>query len=531
MKKAISLLLITLLSVVSCKKQLDVENPNEPTLDALSTEEGVMAMAQGGIYLNGMVRALQLTWHVMGFHEHMGDITLAEAANWYSNQISSPDKITLGNGTVLLNPNSPPRFYDFFRSIDGYHFSHYEWRLMYNMIASANAVLVSLPQASLTGDTTTKANTLRAWAYFWKGFAYARIGSLYYAGIINNEPVRTNNKYVSRNAILSESNLCFDLAIASLNRVKSTSVYATTVERLIPSFCQRGKGLPPTVDMWIRNINTMKARTLLVNKVTSEMTASDWNNMLSLAGNGIRQGDYIFTARTDQSSDLIFQLLPNGAQGAQAGGAWHKLSERWVQDFRAGDRRYENNIRQSANPWIGASDRGNSYNTRFILINGGKGLPGAWVYANTATGAIELPLAGSFEENQLMQAEALMYTGKIEQGLQLIDEVRSYMGAGLAPLAGTGLSASSALEELRSERRIALAFRGLSFYDARRWKVSEPAAAGGGRRNCTVVDFSGVVHTDATIEYGYLDYWDVPPDELHYNPPGEGSAPVKNPKQ
>jgi hypothetical protein len=488
-------------------------------------------MAQGGIYLNGMVRALQLTRHVMGFHELMGDITTAELANWYSNQISSPDKITLGNGTVLLNPNSPQRFYDFFRSIDGYHFSHFEWRLMYNMIGSANAVLVSLPEITFSGDTATKANTLRAWAYFWKGYAYARIGSLYYAGIINNEPAQTNNNYVSRESILAESNDAFDKALACLDKVKSSSDYTAILQRLIPSFCQVGIGLPPTPDMWARNINTMKARTLLVNKVSSEMAAADWNSILTLANSGIRKADNIFTARTNTSSDLIFQMLATWVASPQAGGGTHKLSERWVQDFKSGDLRYVNNVRQSTIPWIGNSDRGNSFNTRYTLINGGNGLPNTYVYANTAVGAMELPLAGSFEENTLMRAEALINIGQVEQGVQLIDEVRSYMGAGLAPLAGAGLTQAEAREELRRERRIALAFRGFGFYDARRWKVSEPAAAGGGRGNCTVVDFNGVVHTDATIEYGYLDYWDVPPDELQYNPPAGGSAPTKNPKQ
>jgi len=45
-----------------------------------------------------------------------------------------------------------------------------------------------------------------------------------------------------------------------------------------------------------------------------------------------------------------------------------------------------------------------------------------------------------------------------------------------------------------------------------------------------VIDKAGVVSTNATINYGFLDYWDVPDNELAYNPPASGSAPVKNPK-
>jgi hypothetical protein len=30
------------------------------------------------------------------------------------------------------------------------------------------------------------------------------------------------------------------------------------------------------------------------------------------------------------------------------------------------------------------------------------------------------------------------------------------------------------------------------------------------------------------MEYNYLDYWDVPQNELDFNTPGAASAPVKN---
>ncbi|MFC0183248.1 RagB/SusD family nutrient uptake outer membrane protein [Pseudarcicella hirudinis] len=125
-----------------------------------------------------------------------------------------------------------------------------------------------------------------------------------------------------------------------------------------------------------------------------------------------------------------------------------------------------------------------------------------------------------------MKAEALIYTGSIEDGLKLIDGVRKSQGAGLDPVAGTGLADADAKEELRRERRITCAWRGLSFYDARRWGVLET-----GRSNTIVVDRTGTVNTKATISYNYLDYWDVPDNELAYNKPAAGSAPVVNPKK
>ncbi len=63
-------------------------------------------------------------------------------------------------------------------------------------------------------------------------------------------------------------------------------------------------------------------------------------------------------------------------------------------------------------------------------------------------------MASTYDENQLMRAEALMYTGKIEDGLALIDEVLKAQGAGLTAVAGTGLTLAQAKEELRRERRI-----------------------------------------------------------------------------
>ena len=43
-----------LLIFSSCKKKLNVENPNAPTFDVnVSNEEGLAAYAKGGVYWNG----------------------------------------------------------------------------------------------------------------------------------------------------------------------------------------------------------------------------------------------------------------------------------------------------------------------------------------------------------------------------------------------------------------------------------------------------------------------------------------------
>ena len=143
-----------------------------------------------------------------------------------------------------------------------------------------------------------------------------------------------------------------------------------------------------------------------------------------------------------------------------------------------------------------------------------------------ASGILVVPV-----ENELMKAEALINLGgaTLNAGLMSIDAVRTYQGSGLAPLAGTIITQANAREELRLERRTALAFRGLAFYDARRIGYIYSVANGGGRTKCVVYTSAGVVNTNATMNYNFLDYWDVPDDEIYINPPAPGSAPTKNP--
>ena len=545
MKKILVYGMVFALALTGCKKQLDVKNPNEPTPAASTSEQGIVSLAQGSVYINGFKTlkygdgVFGLYWSgAMGFHELLGDVIGAEAANSFLNQIGCPNKVTLDNASVVVNPNNPSTWYTFARTVNqndyqGQNFTYYEWAYSYNMITACNSLLEVIPNVGFTGNSASKAAALKAWAHFWKGYAYSRIGSIYYAGLINNAFAATNGNYVSKEAIITEANAQLDAAIADLGAVTSASDYNAIIGKLIPSFCQVDKGLPPTTAMWIRTINTLKARNILVNKQFSAMTSADWNAILTLTNNGVQATDFIFTGRTTATGDFLpasSGYVAAKIQSSGSGGGTYKLSERWVQEFKAGDLRKTQNVRTGAN-WIGNSDRGNAFNTRHTLINGGNGVSGTYTYVNTTAEAFELALASTYEENALMKAEALINTGQVNQGLALVDAVRSSLGAGLAAVANTGLTQAQAQEELRRERRIALAFRGLSFYDARRYKISEPASAGGGRTGCVVVSNAGTLNTNATIEYGYLDYWDVPDNELAYNPAASGSAPTKNPKQ
>ena len=543
-------ILITLVGSVmvfsSCKKELDITNTNQPTPASAQTEIGVLSLAQGTIYMNGFYALKYYDgvygrfWEgAIGFHEMMGDVIGAEAANAYMNQIGCPDKVTLDNGTVVVNPNNPKTQYALVRYVNqnaqgSSNTTVYEWSYMYNMIVAANSILATAEKTTFTGTgAATKKAAIQAWAYWWKGYAYSRIGSTYYAGIIQNatnaESV-TNGNYVTKEAIMAESNANFDKCVTALGNCTSAADYTTIVGKLIPGFLQKGKGGILTIDMWKRNINTMKARNIVVNSVVSTMTAAQWSSVLALVNNGIQSGDFIFTGRTDANGTFLgssISVADKTAQNAATGSTnTYKLSERWVQEFYAGDKRKDNNVLALASVGLFNTDRGNAFNTRYTLKNGGNALAGVITYANSAAGANEITLAGTYEENELMKAEALIQTGQVDLGVQSIDAVRAYQGAGLAAI-GTGLTQANAYEVLRRERRVALAFKGLSFYDARRWDIIAPTKS---RTGCTVISSTGGLNTNATIVYGYLDYWDVPDNELAYNPAAAGSAPTKNPK-
>jgi hypothetical protein len=91
------------------------------------------------------------------------------------------------------------------------------------------------------------------------------------------------------------------------------------------------------------------------------------------------------------------------------------------------------------------------------------------------------------------------------------------------------LNESQALQELVQERRVALVFRGLSFYDSRRWGWTYSVDHGGGSYGNVLVTPDLVVHNNVLINYDFLDYWDVPADESDLNPPSDDSAPLVNP--
>jgi hypothetical protein len=541
---------VIMITFSACKKQLNVGNPNSPTIQAnVNSESGLISLAKGGVYTNGFVNGdgwlgdsyFSLPW---GYQESMADVVGAEASNNQISVIGLPDYAILDNGTKVSNP-SPQialiRTYNTRPSTGaGNNVLYYHWLNMYALNAACNLTLSLVPGISFSGDAASRANTLKAWCYWWKGYAYASIGTMYYSGLVIDSANGASNKYLLKDAVLARSNYYLNLASSTLSSITSASDYSAVLGQLIPSFCQVGNGGVLTTAMWIRNINTLLARNIVLNKLspfvngnpaatiakssTGTMSAADWNSVLTYATNGIKKGDYVFTGRSVAATGFI--SAGGGTVSALTTGAnqstLFKISERFIQNFKTGDARLSSNFYKGGN--YHSTFGGTRYSLKDSLSSST-----TYVYGGTLVGQYELFIAGSYEENQLMLAEANIRLGNIDAGLAYVDAVRAYQGSGDAPVANTGLTLAQALTELTSERRVSLVFRGLSFYDSRRWGWTYDISNGGGSYGNSLLTTSDVLNTNVTFNYNFMDYWDVPADESVLNPPAAGSAPVVNP--
>ncbi len=555
--KASILVLAMLVLNVSCSDQLDVKNPNLPSPSQTETESSIYSLAMGSVYINGFQGIawlgdsyFSLCW---GYHELLADAVSAEASNNLVNQINLPEYTIYGSGAntgqkislptkgkVILKANN-------FASKVGNNPLFYEWSQMYALNNSCNYLIEVANKINFASGDADK-NAILAWGYFWKGWAYSHIGSLYFAGIINDQAnvgttnggTGTNGNYVSHTDILIEANKNYLKAITLLSGTVNTQVLSA----VIPTQFQIGLGNVPSSSEWIRHIKTLQARNLMFDRlnplsspsitgsVLANASVSDWAAIKALATAGIQQGDNVFTGRSTELNP-VFSIGTGTVAAMSTRSNSFKISERWVQDFKPGDLRYATNIRAGTYyNYVG----GLTFSTRWQLRDIGRsygGVPpnGSYFYSDRDYfGNVPLYIGSSYEENKLMLAEAEIMLGNTDAGLAHIDDARNYQGAGLSAVAGTGLTKAQALEEVRSERRVALGFRGLSFYDARRWGFIYDVTKGGGRKGCIIQDATTqTTLTNCTINYNFIDFWDVPDNELSINKASAGSAPTTNP--
>ncbi len=544
MNKFFAFIVFTFL-LIGCKKSsLNIINSNAPTSYSLTTENGIKSFALGIINKQfGNVENIgKVNLFVVALTQHslMGDELFSPYGNFgfrWANQVYSIQPP--GSTAPVINPFGISQL----TSLQGFNNREagqqnvflYEWNFAYNYITQSNQLLTAINNPALTlqgslSEINTKKAVLKAWAYWWKGFAYSRIGSIYLAGLKVDEAGSTTNDYVSHDKIILEATTNFDLAISSLDGISADEMYIQTFKSITPSY-----NLPENViepNMWIHIINTLKARNLLVNKKISEMNASDWNNILSYTENGVSANDHVFMqgmtvdGTNDASGGYFHPFVLNGTMQE-----FTFVSERLMQEFHENDRRLQNNFTMNGVYPPNIRGRGLQFGTRWTIKNIEDG--GSFA-TNNNQGAVAI--SSTYEENELMKAEALINIGSIEEGLLIIDHIRNYQQADIPSISNTGLDVSQANEELRRERRVALFMRGTAFYDARRWGLTADVSLGGGRYDGMVYLPVSYLEAGSTlpqvrpciINYKYVDYFDVPAGEFQLNQPSLISSPIKN---
>jgi len=538
------LIYITIIAIVAgaCKKEsLLLNDPNFPTPElSLTTEAGLQNFSLGilqKMMANVPDEGKTNIFHIaLTNHSILGDEAYVPYGNYGFRWVDQVYKITLPSGTVITNPNGLDQKTQLkgFDSRDAGERNAflYEWASCYYIIGQANQLLAALDNAALnlSGDAANKKNIFKAWALWWKGYAYSRIGSMYLAGVITNDVGKTNGDFVDHTAIMAEADKVLNDCLTTLNAITANADYTTLMTAMVASFNDNKKVTTPA--MWKRQVYSLQARNLLVNKKLTDMTTANWQQIITLTNQGIQATDNVFRFGMDASgtNDVSIGFFhPYLFIGEVA--QFTFVSERLIQEFKANDTRLAKGFVPFSVPKVNERGRGLQFGTRWNPVFIEKG----GLYA-TGTNSGLVPWACSYEENQLMKAEALMRTGSTEAGLQLVDAVRDFQSSGLAHVAGTGLNATQALEEFRRERRVALFLWGTAFYDARRWGVTKPASQGGGRANGIVIvpgnlltpAQTGSIPTPCFLEYNYMDYWDVPQNELDFNAPGSVSIPLKN---
>jgi hypothetical protein len=311
MKKIINLaLIISILAFSNCSdKELDVKNPNDPTFDAIESESGINQLASG-VYLSS---ANGFHWIAMANHEIMGDAIYIPWGNFGWRWVNQPTSITLDDGTLVTPPSEGAQGEALevrnVRTQQGGNALIWEWEAMYAVNNTSNLLLDLVEVTTFSNDENLNKSVYRAWAYFWKGYAYSRIGSMYTAGLIISEAGVNNGDYVSNTAILAEAKRNLELAKTELQGISESITGLTSnivPSNLVPSaFRGNTPSALLTKDAWIHNINTLLARNILANTKVTDMSAADWTEITTLTNNGVQASDYVFVMKQDGNNNEI----------------------------------------------------------------------------------------------------------------------------------------------------------------------------------------------------------------------------------
>ena len=145
--KRLYILTVLSLWLTSCSKDsLNLENPNEKSLETLKTEEGIEKFTIGTYEpLRYRYRVSNYTWAALTLHNLMGDATSAFAGNLGFRAGNTPYTITRPNGTVVpstLGASQATIFeIDNTRDKGEDNGMHNEWSARYVLIGHYNVAL------------------------------------------------------------------------------------------------------------------------------------------------------------------------------------------------------------------------------------------------------------------------------------------------------------------------------------------------------------------------------------------------------
>lgn len=499
--KYILLLLCLFMLPLACEDQLDVTNPNNPTPDIVLSEEGLKRQAvgiwdaPGGFWewvswslLEAMGDNLVMPWVNFDWNRFFGNIELIEysdgSADWSPRIQASPSR-SQAEWVSFIND----------RQITQGGFEA-QWLTAYGFNTEANRILQALDEGvALTGDVQAKEDAYRAWAHFWKGYAYSMVGLFYEQGVVNDDPTGTNNDFKSSAEMIAASQAELDLAL------QTAGSFGIIARDVIP-------GIFPTnltSASFIQNIHTLKARNLLMSKRQEDISSAEWQQIKNWAEEGLMVNDGALLFDSDESTHLTsithrWRLSTN---------IWHRVSARVIQimsensdqrlnrfQFTTGGGSFANRVTQPQinSPWLTLS-----------------GSP----YASSSPGTPQYIL--SAEENMLMLAEAELGLGNPGPAAGWVNTVRAM------PLQQAGLpdETTVTLQDIRNERKVALFGRAVAFYDARRFGEIDAKSEGGGIFDVWVyhIDANGdlVLDDNANIYFDFLPYYALPDAEADFN--------------
>src|SRR6516225_6298067 len=153
--KWVYLVYIAALSMVtvSCKKDLNVGNPNQPNIQAnVTNEAGIISLASGGVYINGFYNGdgwLGNSFFSLpfGYAELLGDVVGNEgASNQLISQVNVPNYLILDDLSKVDNSGSYNRTALRLNNTraqtgSGYNPVYYQWLNMYALNGAMNQVI------------------------------------------------------------------------------------------------------------------------------------------------------------------------------------------------------------------------------------------------------------------------------------------------------------------------------------------------------------------------------------------------------